>query len=208
VYLGLSEALSGTVASARSALVRIKAKEAVRIIDSKNVTVGAGLIARRAVEWIEAGRPVEAIAAGIEDLVARTRLLITIPSLDALIRSGRLGKTKGLIAELLKLRPLLTIDGQGKVVKAAMVRGAETGKARIIEMIRSRLGEGGKSDFAVAHVDNREIAVWFRKRIEEHFSTDRDIFILDASPALATHTGFGTAAVAYFEPPAAGKGSE
>jgi len=200
VYLGLSEALSGTVASARSALGRIKAKEAVSIIDSKNVTVGAGLIARRAVEWIEAGRPIEAIRAGIEDLVERTRLLITIPSLDALIRSGRLGKTRGLIAELLRLRPLLTIDGQGKVVKAAMVHGAEAGKERIISMIRSSLGEGGKSDFAVAHVDNREIAEWFRARIEEHFNPARNIFILDASPALATHTGFGTAAVAYFEP--------
>ena len=200
IYLGLSGTLSGTIESARSSLRQVKLKESVHIMDSRSVTIGAGLVARRVVEWIEQGRPYREIAAGIENLVARSRLLITIPSLDALIRSGRLGKTKGLIARVLNLRPLLTLDAQGRVVKSAMVRGAESGRERIIKMMISRLGEGAKTDFAVAHVNNPGIAEWFRTQLKKHFRSDRDIFILDASPALATHTGFGSAAVAYFEP--------
>jgi len=206
IYLGISEVLSGTIGSSRNAVQRMKNGDAVEILDSRNVTVGSGLIARRVIEWIEAGRPVEEIKDGIENLVKRTRLLVTVPSLDGLMRSGRLGKVKGLIARILNLRPLLTIDPEGRVVKAAMVRGAESGKEKIISMMRKELGEGTESDFAIAHVDNRELGEWLKNEITRLFRTEREIFIVDASPALATHTGFGSAAVAYFAPSPTGSG--
>ncbi len=200
VYLGLAGALSGTIESARSALEQVKNRDSVHIFDSRSVTIGAGLIARRVAEEIEKETPYEEIIAMMNRLIERVRILITIPSLEALIRSGRLSRTRGLIAQLLKLRPLLTIDSQGRIVKAAMVRGVETGRKKIVQILRSRLGEGTTTDFAIAHVDSLETAEWFKDRIGYYFQSERDIFILDASPALATHTGFGTVAVAYFEP--------
>ncbi len=210
VYLGLSEALSGTIDSARSALERIPRREDVHLFDSRMATVGSGLIARRVIEALEAGRPFEKLPALIEDLVARTRLLIAIPSLDALLRSGRLGKTKGLVAKLLNLRPLLTLDARGRVVKAAMIRGADAGREKLIALLRRELGDGAVTDFAIGHVDAEETARWFKERIQRYFNPAREVYFTDASPALATHTGFGTAAVAYLIPSreTAGSGEE
>ena len=207
IFLSLAGALSGTLESARNGLARVKGKENVHIFDTRTVTIGSGLIARRVIEAIEQEASFDEISEMIEDLVDRTRLLITIPSLDALLRSGRLSKAKGLVARMLGLRPLLTLDARGKVVKAAMVRGAEGGRAKIVAMLRSRLGDGAETDFAIGHVDATDIAGWFREQIERYFRPQREVFMLDASPALATHTGFGTVAVAYIEPPAsAGQG--
>jgi hypothetical protein len=200
IYLGLSGALSGTISAAENARERLERKTAVHIFDTRMATVGAGLVARRAAEAIEAGKSFGEITALINDTVARVRLLITIPSLEALLRSGRLSRTKSIIARLLKLRPLLTLDARGRVVRNAMVRGAEAGKEKIISLLRRQLGPGGRSDFAIGHVDSYIAAQWFRERIRALFSPQGEVFILDASPALATHTGFGTVAVAYLEP--------
>ena len=81
-----------------------------------------------------------------------------------------------------------------------MVRGAEKGKAKIISMLQQKIGYGAQTDFAVAHVDAAATGEWFKQQIEMQFAPQREVFVLDASPALALHTGFGTAAVAYIEP--------
>lgn len=201
IYLSLAGSLSGTLESARNGLARVKRKDHVHIFDTRSVTIGSALIARRVIEAIEAGTPFDDIRTIIDDLIGRTRLLITIPSLDALLRSGRLSKAKGLTASLLGLRPLLTLDAGGKVVKAAMVRGVEAGRAKIIAMLRARLGDGAQADFAIGHVDAADTAVWFRDQIRRYFTPQREVFMQHASPALATHTGFGTVAVAYINPP-------
>ncbi|MFO7729282.1 MAG: DegV family protein [Spirochaetia bacterium] len=200
LYLSLAGGLSGTIKSAKSALERLEHSGSVHVIDSKNVTIGAGLIARRAAEAIEKGMGITEVKQLVSTLTDRTRLLITIPHLEALMRSGRLGRTKGFIAQLLKLRPLLTLDSQGKVVKAAMTRGPEAGKEKLVALLQRRLGKGAAGDFAIAHVENPGTAIWFKEQIERYFKPPREVFILDASPALALHTGFGTSAVAYIAP--------
>lgn len=205
IYLGLTEALSGTIASARSALEQVAGRDAVQIINTKSVSIGTGLIARRVIEWIEQGRSLSFIQEGIQSLINRVRLLIAIPDLSALLRSGRLGKTKGFIAQLLNLRPLLTLDGQGRIAKIAMARGEAACKYKIIRLMQDKLAEGTKTDFAIAHVDSPDLAEWYKAKIEEHFSSAREIFMLDAAPALATHTGFGSSIVAYLAPAPAGE---
>lgn len=200
IYLGLSGALSGTLESARTGSATLRRKENVRIFDTRMATVGSALIARRVIEAIERGERFDDIRTMIPSLVARTRLLLTLPSLDALIRSGRLGKAKGMLARLLGLRPLLTLDAEGRVVKAAMVRGAQAGREKLVELMRTRLDENVETDFAIGHVQARDTAEWFRSQIEQYFRPAREVFVQDASPALATHTGFGTIAVAYIEP--------
>ncbi|MFW6387817.1 MAG: DegV family protein [bacterium] len=200
IYLGLSGALSGTLESARNGSERLRRRENVHIFDTRMATVGSALIARRVIEAIERGERFEQIRTMIPGLVARTRLLLTLPSLDALLRSGRLGRARGMVARLLGLRPILTLDAEGRVVKAAMVRGAQAGREKLIELVRTRLGDGVETDFAIGHVQARDTAEWFRGQIERYFRPARDVFVQDASPALATHTGFGTIALAYIEP--------
>jgi DegV family protein with EDD domain len=200
IYLGVTEALSGTIGSARSSLEQVAGRDAVHIINTKSISIGSGLIVRRLIEWIEQEKSLSFITEGIPSLIKRIHLLIAIPDLSALIRSGRLGKTKGFIAQFFKLRPLLTLDSQGKIAKIAMVRGEEACKNKIINLLQNQLKEGTRTDFAISHVDSPKLAEWFKLQIEKHFIPVREIFMLDAAPALATHTGFGSAVVAYLAP--------
>ena len=73
-----------------------------------------------------------------------------------------------------------------------------------MDLLARRLGPGAAAEFAVAHVDSPDAAAWFKAEIEKHFAPAGEVFTLDASPALALHTGFGTVAVAWIEPASPG----
>ncbi len=115
-----------------------------------------------------------------------------------------MSKTKGMLATLLDLKPIITLDGAGKAKSISMSRGVSSGKRKIVSMLRKRLatGNGPQPDveFAIAHVDNRKDAQWLADELKKTFRVDREIFIKDAAPVLATHTGFGTVGLAYIEP--------
>ncbi len=204
LYLGIAGALSGTIKSARAALERLPRRDAVHILDGRTLTVGLGLVARRVIRAVEDGAAFPEVLRLAEDLAGRVKMLVTIPTLDALLRSGRLRGAKGLIARLFGLRPLLALDEKGGIVKAAMVRGADAGKRKIMDLLARRLGPGTAAEFAVAHVDSPDAAAWFKAEIEKHFAPAGEVFTLDASPALALHTGFGTVAVAWIAPASPG----
>lgn len=197
----LPAALSGTYQSARTAANHTEAETEIHLIDSKLVSVATGLVVRRVAEAIDDGADLEQAKALANELIPRTHLLVTVPRLDSLIRGGRVGRMKGLIANLLNLKPILTLDSEGAAEQVGTVFGVEKGKRKILKIMREHLDPNSPADFAITHVDAIEDAHWFRERIRSEFDTNREIFIQDATPVLAAHAGFGAVAVAFIAPP-------
>lgn len=209
--VSVSGGLSGTYRSASSAAALMDVEGRIRVVDSGNVSVGIGLIVRRVVEAAERGAGLDELEKLARNLAHRTRLLVTVRSVDMMVRGGRVSRTKGLIARLLDLKPIVSLDEEGKAGSIAMTRGVASGKRRILSMLKERLPasiapdyasaeRAQPVDFAIAHVDNREDAEWLAEELEAVFRIDRPIFIREAAPVLATHTGFGTIGLAYIEP--------
>jgi len=200
VTVALAAALSGTFGTARAAIP--DETDGIDVVDSKNVSVGIGLIVQQLAERIEAGANAEEVIAAARDLAARTRVLVAVKSVEWMVRGGRVSRTKGLLATLLGLKPIVTLDEAGIATQAGTVRGFEAGKKKIISLLGKRLPPDRPVPFAIAHVDNAEDAAWMEQQIRSRFTVGNNLFASDAAPVLATHTGFGTVAVAYIEPPA------
>ncbi|HUX12011.1 MAG TPA: DegV family protein [Spirochaetia bacterium] len=204
LVISLSGGLSGTYSSASIAAGLAALDVPIRVVDSGNVTVGIGLIVRRIAEAAERGADLDTLESMARSLTKRTRLLVTVRTVDALVRGGRVSKTKGMLATLLDLKPIITLDAAGKAKSIGTSRGVTSGKRKIVSMLKKRLitksGPQPCVDFAIAHVDNREDAGWLEGELKKTFCVDREIFINDAAPVLATHTGIGTLALAYIEP--------
>ncbi len=198
----LPAALSGTYQSAHTAANHTEAETEIHLIDSKLVSVGTGLVVRRVAEAIDAGADIDEAKALADALISRTRFFVTVPSLDSLIRGGRVSRMKGLVANLLNLKPIITLSSEGAAEQSGTVfGGVEHGKKKILKILRKHLDADRPADFAITHVDAMEDAHWFRERISAEFTTDREIFIQDATPVLAAHAGFGAVAVAFIAPP-------
>ena len=196
VSIHLSAAFSGTY---QAALVGARGIEKTdfRHVDSRTVSVGLGLVVRAAAEGAAAGKTAGEVAAIAEDAARRTRAFVAVPTLEHLVRGGRVSPLKGLLARMLRLLPVLTISPEGKVYSAAKARGFEAARRTLLRLLFEAADRGKDPNrrFGVAHCDAPELADLLARRIRERYP-ESDVMIVECGPALGAHGGPGAVAVA------------
>ncbi len=206
VYLGVSGNLSGTLEAGRRAVASLKAPERVRVLDSLHISVGYALLARKAAQAAEAGASAEEIVRLVESLRPRLCFLVAVPDLSGLIRSGRVGGVKGLAARIFGLRPIITVDGQGRAASLGLYFGARNGAAalfrRLLKAAAKRPGgpDEGPLEVLIGHARAQGEAEALAGRIASRFTRVREPEIVEVSPALALHAGPGALALAALLP--------
>jgi DegV family protein with EDD domain len=202
--LSLSGSVSGTYDAARAAAKAVAGAHGSRIetVDTRSASIGMGLLARRAAEAVEAGASAAEAAALVRRLMPRVRIHLAVPSLDGLVRSGRVSPLKGLAANLLGLKPLIRLDAatDGRPVLGATVFGVRGGRRRILEIAAAELDARVPVEFAIAHADAPDDARWLAARIAERFALARQIIVVEATAVLVAHIGLGSVGVAYLVP--------
>jgi DegV family protein with EDD domain len=166
-------------------------------VDSRNVSVGLGLVVRAAAEAAAAGKDADEVERVARDAADRTRAFVAVPTLEHLVRGGRVSPLKGLFARLLGLLPVLTISSEGKVYSGAKARGFEAARRKLMRLLfeAADAGRGGERRFAVAHCDSAELAERLARQIRERYP-ESDVLIAECGPALGAHGGPGAVAVA------------
>ena len=196
VAVVLSSGLSGTYASAMEAR-RAFVRGGVHVVDSRSASFGAGLLALRGAELAEEGWGGEAIARELERVRDQSGLLLTVDTLANLIRSGRVSRFKGMLAGWLDLKPILTLDREGKIEPADRVRGRENLLPRVIQIMERRIPAGVRRlRIGVAHVDCPEVAEQVRAAVVGRFKP-YETLVWPATAVLATHAGLGAWAVVW-----------
>ncbi|OPZ80170.1 MAG: DegV domain-containing protein [bacterium ADurb.Bin431] len=125
---------------------------------------------------------------------------MAIPTLKYLVRSGRLRKTQGFFGTLLQIKPLISIDAEGRIVEAGKVIGRKRLAERSVELALAHARRLINPRFIVAHMLAPELAVSLRRILQQEFA-EADIPILEASPALGLHVGVGAIAIAIMGDP-------
>ncbi len=192
----LSSTLSGTYQAGVAAAKTVKNMN-IEVVDSRMVSGGLGILVQLAAERIRAGESLSSIRAFIEEARHRVKLYISVETVEYLVRGGRVGKTKGFLARLLGLQPVLTYASDGKVKVAAKARGVEKSRRKVLDMVK-REGRGKKNvRIIVIHAQARKAAQQFADELSRYFEIS-DIPVLEISPALGAHAGPGTVAVAFY----------
>ena len=114
ICIFISSALSGTSETAKSVKEEV-GYENIYLIDSLNATMGEHLLVLTARNLINEGLQVEEIVSKLENLKGRIKLYASVDSLKYLALGGRLSGTVATIGNLLKLKPIITINEFGKV---------------------------------------------------------------------------------------------
>jgi DegV family protein with EDD domain len=194
VLLGAN--LSGTFASAQAA-VRAAGISGVHLVDSRSASLGQGMLALRGAELAEAGWSGPDIARELERVRGRSGMLLTVDRYDNLIRSGRVSRGKAWIGGMLDVKPILTLDEQGRVVPLDRVRGREQTVPRVLSWLECRLTPRPTVvRFGVAHAEAPEVAERVRTALVAAYRP-RDCFVSLATGVLATHVGPGAWAIFY-----------
>ena len=119
---------------------------------SQNVVPTANLKA-------EAGWKGAAIAAELERVRRQSGMFLTVDRYDNLIRSGRVSRGKAWLGGMLDVKPILSLDDQGRVVPVDRVRGQERLVPRVLSLLEKRLvPRPARVRFGVAHANAPEQA--------------------------------------------------
>ncbi len=109
----------------------------IYVIDSANATAGIRLLVDNAVKLRSEGKTAAEIAEATESLKKSIRLYATFPTLNYLVKGGRLSKFEASAAAIAHIKPVLTIDEEGRVV----VCHKSVGIRHSIEYIAKKLFE-------------------------------------------------------------------
>jgi uncharacterized protein len=190
VVVTLSSGLSGTYANAAAA-ARAFAPGGVHVVDSHGASFGVGLLALRGAELAEAGWSGEAVAQELLRVRGQSGLFLTVDTMEHLLRSGRVSRFKAFLAGVLDLKPILTMDAEGRVIPVDRVRGRQAVLPRVVGLLERILPDAPQRlRLGVAHVDCPEVAEQIRAALVQRFKP-LDIFVGPATAVIATHVGPG-----------------
>jgi DegV family protein with EDD domain len=110
------------------------------VCDSQSISAGEGVIVEVCAELIEKGKSFDEIVNEIPNIKSRIDLFFVVGTLEYLKKGGRIGKVSGTIAELLNIKPIISVDKKdGKYYTYDKVRGRKQSINRILEIVEEKL---------------------------------------------------------------------
>jgi DegV family protein with EDD domain len=196
ISIMMSGKLSGTYQSAKQFAARVS--DRIEVVDTRTCSVGQGIVVLEAARDAQAGLPITEIMKGIERRVRNVKSLLCVETLKYLIRGGRLGRLKGLVGQLLGMKPIFQFDAEGGLQLAGRsMRGWSVHDALTEKVIE--LGSGMKRPrVAIAHgaalKHAEKCANEFAKRLNPS-----EILITTLSPVMGVHGGGNTLGIAILD---------
>ncbi|MBQ7707859.1 MAG: DegV family protein [Lachnospiraceae bacterium] len=200
LYLCFTSGLSGSIQSALIAADMINDKypdARIEIIDSFSASVGGGILLYESDLKKKEGLGLDELKAWIEENRYKTRHWFMVEDLFHLKRGGRLSTVEAMIGSALKIKPILSVDEEGKLVVKSKARG--TGKALdyLISRVDEEVSDFSKIHFNIGNADSLEKAEKIKEMLLERGAKEENIFISSIGPIIGTHVGPGMAAIAY-----------
>lgn len=142
----------------------------IHIFNSKSASAGETAIALKLKEEIEKGSSRDDIIKNVEDYIDELQTFFILESLENLIKNGRISKTKGLIANILNFKPIMSDDGNGEIQLFDKVRGKKRAFSRLVEAI-DEVGEDSKDRrLVITHVRAEKKALKLKEEIKKKYN--------------------------------------
>lgn len=200
LYLGFTSGLSGSMANAFNAaeMVREDYPDAqIKVIDSYAASVGEGAFVYEAAKRKMDGMSYEDLISWIESKCRKVSHWFMVEDLFHLKRGGRVSAVEAVVGSALKIKPILTVDEEGKLA----VKGKTRGNVKALGYLRDRVVEEVK-DMAnqiavIGHADAIDEANKLKAMVIEAGMREENILIAPIGPIIGTHVGAGMVAIAY-----------
>lgn len=197
LYIGFSSGLSGSYNSVRMAAEDLKEEYPdinIIAIDSLCACMGEGLLLYKALELKEHGMSMEEIAKWVEANKLHICHNVTVDDLNHLHRGGRISKTTAVVGSMIKIKPIIHMSDEGKLVVIGKERGRKKSLVSIVDRMEKQM-QGYDNDIVmITHGDCIEDAEFVKKQVEERFGI-RNVMINGIGSVIGSHTGAGVVAV-------------
>ena len=188
VSIHISGGISGTVEAARQAAAQVTGAT-IEVIDSRMACGALGLVVLAA--SAAAAADVQAVAARAREAAEATRLWFAVDTLEYLRRGGRIGTAQAWLGGALKIKPILTLDGE--ITPIERVRTSGRAFERMVEYMRSRHADGADG-WVVQHIQAPDVVERLLERGRDLFGSE-PVFVSEIGPVIGAHVGPGLVGV-------------
>ncbi len=197
LHIAFSSGLSGTYNSCRIAgeeLMEDYPGARVVVIDSLCASMGEGLLLYKALELKEQGKSLEEIAAWVEENKLHICHNVTVDDLFHLHRGGRVSKATAVLGTMVKIKPIIHMDNEGKLMVIGKERGRKKSIVNLVDRMEKQMGDYDNSVCMITHGDCEEDALYLKSLLEERFGI-KQVIIHGIGSVIGSHTGPGVLAV-------------
>lgn len=196
IVLTISSALSGTINGVENVKEMLKDKINIITFDTKTVCYNEGYFAYCAAQWIEEGIPTEKILQKLEFMRNNNSLYFCLNSLEYVIKNGRLSNAAGLIATMFKIKPLLQIQPDGKMIVVEKIRTLNKALQSVVDSVYKSV-QGKKYTLLLVFTEYNDTAKELRNLLNIKFPGEK-VIEMPTTPVIGTHIGYDGAGVGYF----------
>lgn len=197
LYVAFSSELSGSQRNAYSALRLLEEENEsvnIKIIDSKAASLGEGLLVKEMIKQRADGKTIDEAINWLENNINRVHSWVAVNDLNHLERGGRISKTSAAIGSLVKIKPIINVDKNGKLVNVGKTRGRNKSLEKIVSETKRTIENSEEQTLLVAYAGDLEAAEHVKELIEKNIPI-KGIELLPMGPTIASHTGYGAIAI-------------
>ena len=201
IHIPMSSGLSETCHTLTH-LAETEFADKVYVIDNQRISITMRQSVMDALKMADEGKTAEEIRDWLMETKMQSSIYIMVDTLKYLKKGGRLTPAVAMIGTLLKIKPVLQIQGF-KLDQYAKVRKVVDAKTTMIKAIEhdletrfADLRRQGKLVLDVAHTDNYDEAKVFAEELHECFPDIESNFIDPLSLSVSCHIGPGALACA------------
>ncbi len=193
----LSSKLSGTCQSAELAAQSFG--DAVRVVDSRSATIGERILIEYALRLAESGQTLGEIAAELERVRERLRLVALLDTLEYLKKGGRISKTVAFVGGMLAIKPVVAIR-DGAVELLGKARGSRNGSNFLVKEIERAGGVDFGRPFSLGYagLDDRMLQKYIQDSVSLWADYTDALPVHTVGATIGTHVGPNAIAVAFF----------
>lgn len=156
LYIGCSSKQSGSVNTgfvvAKKLMEQHEGSKIV-CIDSLNASIGIGMLAIEAAKMANVGASIDEIEKHILSVRKNVNQYVTVHSLDALKRAGRVKGSAAFFGNLMGVKPILISDANGDQAAYKKVKGRQNSFEEIVAMLKASIVEPENQVIYFTHAD-------------------------------------------------------
>ena len=195
--IAFSSGLSGTAGSyavAAKELLEIYPERKIEVVDSLCASMGQGLLLDYAVKKGDEGVSLETAKEYLECLKGHICHHVTVDNLFHLKRGGRVSTASAIIGSILKIKPILHVNDEGKLVVIGKSMGRKKALSTVVDNLFAQADLDENDPIFISHGDCIEDVEYTKKLIWERLP-NVEIKVHYIGAVIGAHAGAGTIAV-------------
>ena len=197
LVIAFSSGLSGTCQAAFAAAEEAREKypdRKLEVIDSLCASAGEGLLVDYALRNRDKGMSLEDNAAWVRENVQNIIHWFTVDDLMFLMRGGRVGAVSAYIGSLVKIKPILHVNEEGKLIPREKVQGRRKSIRALADKVKQNIVNPEGQLVLISHGDCEAEAQSLADMIRAELPV-AEVRLSYIGPIVGAHSGPGTLAV-------------